>query len=325
MMAFGGLYAWLARATGKDSPDGERRKSSSCPGVFVRLLFPVVLVFVPLMAHAFSGFSAPTSAELVILREEARAYEHGEGVSKDPQRAAALYCDGARFGDAEAQFELGWMHANGRGVERNDAVAAYFFRMAAEVGHEQARKMLRFVGSASTSVPDCLRPKVLDFALEDIDDMKSPAQQKVLGLVRKLAPEYGVSPRLVVAIIRAESNFQVGAVSGKNAQGLMQLIPETSQRFNVKKPFDPEQNIRGGMSYLRWLLAYFEGDVVLVAAAYNAGEGAVNRYRGVPPYSETREYVKRIMALFKSDKHPFDAEVVAPSPELPRIKVASLR
>ena len=75
----------------------------------------------------------------------------------------------------------------------------------------------------------------------------------------------------------------------------MQLIPETSARFNVKQPFDPVQNIRGGFAYLRWLLAYFQGDVALVAAAYNAGEGIVERYRGIPPYAETRAYVQRIM------------------------------
>ena len=127
-----------------------------------------------------------------------------------------------------------------------------------------------------------------------------------------------------MAIIRAESNFNPGAISPKNAQGLMQLIPETAERFNVKKPFDPEQNIRGGLSYLRWLLAYFEGNIMLVAAAYNAGEGAVNRYAGVPPYAETQGYVKRIREIFRHDQHPFDAKVTTPSRELPRI-IASKR
>ena len=75
------------------------------------------------------------------------------------------------------------------------------------------------------------------------------------------------------------------------------------------------------LAYLRWLLAYFEGDVSLVAAAYNAGEGAVNRYRGVPPYAETRGYVKRIVGLFKRDDHPYDARVTTPSPELSRIRL----
>jgi soluble lytic murein transglycosylase-like protein len=124
---------------------------------------------------------------------------------------------------------------------------------------------------------------------------------------------------LALAIARTESNFNPSAVSGKNAQGLMQLIPETSVRFNVRKPFDPEQNIRGGLAYLRWLLAYFRGDVALVAAAYNSGEGTVNRYRGIPPYPETRDYVKRILNFFPRDAHPYDEAVTPPSPDLEQI------
>ena len=104
----------------------------------------------------------------------------------------------------------------------------------------------------------------------------------------------------------------------------MQLIPETSVRFNVTRPFDPEQNIRGGLSYLRWLLAYFKGQVPLVLAAYNAGEGAVNRFKGIPPYAETRGYVKRIMEAFKKEHHPFDARVTEPSPELSRMRAGKL-
>ena len=274
-------------------------------------------------AYAFQRIKVLSQAELESMRAEARSYEHGEGVPKDPLRAVRLYCDGARYGDAEAQFSLGWMYANGRGVERSDETAAYFFKLAAAVGHQQAQKMLRFVGDPVAAAPECMR--VVDDEIgPDADEfLASPARKQVVELVRKLAPEYGVSPRLVMAVIKAESNFESTAVSPKNAQGLMQLIPETSLRFNVRKPFDPEQNIRGGMSYLRWLLAYFEGDVALVAAAYNAGEGAVNRYRGVPPYAETRGYVKRILGIFKKEIHPFNPEVTTPSPELPKIRVAN--
>ena len=268
------------------------------------------------------GTAAPVAVDLVALRDSARAAENGEGVAKDLARAAQLYCEGARHGDAEAQFSLGWMYANARGLPRDDATAAYFFKLAAAQGHVQAQNMLRFVGEAGATTPACLRPPPQKTE-DDVDlPASTPAQQKVVGLVRALAPEYGVSPRLVMAVIKAESNFEPAAVSPKNAQGLMQLIPETSLRFNVKKPFDPEQNIRGGLSYLRWLLAYFEGDVGLVAAAYNAGEGAVNRFRGIPPYAETRDYVRKIMSIFKKDEHPFDPTVTAPSPELPRIRPA---
>jgi len=255
------------------------------------------------------------------LRTEALSYEHGEGVAKDPARAARLYCEAALLGDAEAQFNLGWMYANGRGVDRDDARAAYFFALAAKQGHAQSQKMLRFVGEPAAKVPECMRPALLADDGRDMLVARGEAQEAVFGLVRQLAPQYGVSPRLALAVIRAESNFNPQALSNKNAQGLMQLIPDTSARFNVKQPFDPEQNLRGGLAYLRWLLAYFEGDVSLVAAAYNAGEGAVNRYRGVPPYAETRGYVKRIMSLFQREAHPYDASVTTPSPELPRIRL----
>ena len=90
--------------------------------------------------------------------------------------------------------------------------------------------------------------------------------------------------------------------------------------LNVKKPFDPEQNVRGGLAYLRWLLAYFRGNVKLVVAAYNAGEGAVNKYLGVPPYAETKAYVQKILAKYTNEVHPFDEAITGPSPELGRIK-----
>lgn len=277
-------------------------------------------LFLAQSAGAATDRTSPV--DLVALRNEARASENGEGVAKDLLRAARLYCEGARHGDADAQFGLGWMYANGRGLPRSDETAAYFFKLAAAQGHVQAQNMLRFVGEANASAPECMKPQASDLDGDEAYPATTPAQQKVVGLVRQLAPEYGISPRLVMAVIKAESNFEAGAVSPKNAQGLMQLIPETSLRFNVKKPFDPEQNIRGGLSYLRWLLAYFEGDVGLVAAAYNAGEGAVNRYRGIPPYAETRDYVKRIVGIFKKSDHPYDPAVTMPSPELPKIRLS---
>jgi len=266
---------------------------------------------------------------LVALRSEARAYEHGEGVARDVARAVALYCEASRQGDAEAQFSLGWMYANGRGMPRDNRMASLFFGLAAEQGHEYARKMLAFVGPAAAEPPECLRDpapppqeQLADFLEPDDEFVAStPEQKKAAELVLKLAPEFRVSPLLALAIIRAESNFDPNARSPKNAQGLMQLIPETSARFNVKKPFDPAQNVRGGLAYLRWLLAYFKGDVALVAAAYNAGEGTVERYRGVPPYAETRAYVQRIKRLYRKDRHPYDATVTEPSPELSRLSV----
>ena len=262
------------------------------------------------------GATSGGAAGLVALREEARAYEHGEGVRRDGARAAELYCEAAAGGDVEAQFSLAWMYANGRGIARDDAAAAYFFALAARQGHAQAQRMLRYVGEPGKDMPECLGgmdPRTYAEA--------SPEQRRLIDLIRRLAPEYGISPRLALAVARTESNLNPAAVSVRNAQGLMQLIPETSVRFNVKKPFDPEQNVRGGLAYLRWLLAYYEGNVPLTLAAYNAGEGAVNRFRGIPPFAETTGYVTRIMQVVKKDVHPFNASITEPSPELARCVV----
>lgn len=258
------------------------------------------------------------------LLAEAQSFEHGEGVRRDTARAAALYCQAAKLGDAEAQFNLAWMYANGRGVERDDALAATFFDLAARQGHEHAQRMLRFTGAPTRELPLCMQdpPEPEPVMTADIDPDLEAAfgttadRKRVIEIVRELAPHFDIDPQLVLAVIGTESNFNPKARSPKNAQGLMQLIPETAQRFNVRDTFDPVQNIRGGMAYLRWLLAYFEGDVVLATAGYNAGEGAVDRYKGVPPYRETREYVKRIQTLFRKTEHRYDQNVTTPSPVL---------
>lgn len=111
------------------------------------------------------------------------------------------------------------------------------------------------------------------------------------------AAQYGVDEAIVRAIIHAESAFNPNAISRVGAQGLMQLMPATAKRFGVSNAFDPSQNIRGGVKYLGWLLKRFNGDLTLAAAGYNAGEGAVDKYKGVPPYSETRRYVERVNLL----------------------------
>jgi hypothetical protein len=108
---------------------------------------------------------------------------------------------------------------------------------------------------------------------------------------------HGVEVTLVRAIIQVESDFDHLAISSKGAQGLMQLMPDTARRMGVTNAFDPRQNIFGGVRYLRFLLDMFRGDIALVAAAYNAGENAVTRYGGVPPYKETRNYVEKVQTL----------------------------
>ena len=115
--------------------------------------------------------------------------------------------------------------------------------------------------------------------------------------IQKAASSNGVDTALIRAIIHAESAYQVDAVSPKGAQGLMQLMPQTAKMLQVNDAFNPASNIDGGARYLADLLDLFEGDVTLAAAAYNAGPGAVEKYGGVPPYEETREYVRRINIL----------------------------
>ena len=271
-------------------------------------------------------------SQVLRWRQEALALEYGDGVPRDLLRAAELYCRAARYGDPEAQYNLAWMLTHSRGIERDDAQAAHLFAAAAEQGITQAQNMLAAMGSPRGPTPDCLRPPDSDppplakanpsattrkprpAAPPPPPPLPPNAPEQIVKFVTLVAPEYQLSPHLVLAVMATESNFDPWAVSPKNAQGLMQLIPDTAARFKVKRIADPAQNIRGGMAYLRWLLSYFQGDLTLVLAAYNAGEGAVDRYGGVPPYAETRAYVKRIIASIGGQRtHPFDANITLPS------------
>jgi soluble lytic murein transglycosylase-like protein len=284
-------------------------------------------------------------SQVLRWRQEAQALEHGEnGMPRDPARAATLYCQAAQHGDAEAQFSLAWMLTNGRGIERDDAQAAHLFLAAAEQGMPQAQRMMQSLGTPRGEPPPCLQPMAVQLPappappglaanqprraatplLLPEPPLPANAPEPIVNFVKLVAPDFKLLPQLVLAIINTESAFNPNAVSPKNAQGLMQLIPDTAARFKVRNILDPAQNIRGGMAYLRWLMAYYQGNVVLVAAAYNAGEGAVNRYRGVPPYAETLNYVRRVLAQVNQVVHPFDASVTEPSPVLPLMRVAGM-
>ena len=117
-------------------------------------------------------------------------------------------------------------------------------------------------------------------------------------IIRSAAERYGVDTRLVEAIVQTESAGNPTAVSPKGARGLMQLMPERAAELGVRDSFDPTQNVDGGVRHMRDLLQRFGGDVTLALAAYNAGEAAVRAHGGVPPYAETREYVRRVRALY---------------------------
>jgi soluble lytic murein transglycosylase-like protein len=115
-------------------------------------------------------------------------------------------------------------------------------------------------------------------------------------MIRHAAERHGLDPVLLTAMAEVESSFDPAAVSHKGARGLLQLMPETAERFGVEDAFDASQNVDGGARYLRWLLERYDGRTELALAGYNAGEAAVDKYQGIPPYRETRDYVERVMA-----------------------------
>jgi len=250
------------------------------------------------------------------LLEHGFAAQIGHGQARNGLRAAILYCDAAREGSSEAYYRLARLYLTGDGVARDLPMAASLFSVAAQLGHYRAQQALELTGLREERLPECLTSPETAWAglpgsrYVDIDryaDSLKADRLSVVRLIRKLAPSYGVDHRFALSIAAVESNFNAKAVSPKNAQGVMQLIPDTAERFNVKNPFHPEQNIRGGLAYLRWLLKRFNNDLTLVAAAYNAGEGAVDRHGGVPPYAETQAYVTRVLQFL-------------PPPELPNVR-----
>jgi len=123
--------------------------------------------------------------------------------------------------------------------------------------------------------------------------------EKYDHLIFKTSEKYNINYNLIRAVIKAESNFNPQAVSRTGAKGLMQLMPKTAYALQVKDSFEPEENIDGGVRYLRYLLNLFQGDLYLALAGYNAGENAVIHYKGIPPYPETRTYVQRVLRFYQ--------------------------
>jgi hypothetical protein len=146
-------------------------------------------------------------------------------------------------------------------------------------------------------------------------------QAEVQRHIDQYARFFGLSPRLVQAVVQTESGYNVRALSSKGAMGLMQLMPGTAAILGVADPYDPQQNIRGGTAYLRQQLDKF-GSVSLALAAYNAGPGAVERHAGVPPYAETQGYVRKVMALYQAAPPPEGVTILASDQAQMRREVA---
>ncbi|MGD9871293.1 MAG: lytic transglycosylase domain-containing protein [Thauera sp.] len=281
----------------------------------MRRLALVVLLAIAPPLHAEVPAWTDEPAELVRVIERADASRS----AGNNLVAARLYCTAAAHGSLEAQYQLARLYIGPLRARRGRDTGHVLLALAAQRGHERAGKLLSTLRRPLPTplerhLPTCLftsaplppadREAVAPHAVvEHYVATLPPGQRSHARLVQKLAPRYKVDPRLALAIVRAESNFNPSARSPRNAMGLMQLIPDTAERFGVRDPFDPEQNVRGGLAYLKWLIARYDGDIARVAGAYNAGEGAVDRYNGVPPFAETEEYVRRILGFYRARRH----------------------
>lgn len=132
----------------------------------------------------------------------------------------------------------------------------------------------------------------------------APPENELLSSIERHAERRGLDPRLVRAVVQAESGYNPAAVSRMGAMGLMQLMPATARELAVARPFEPEENLRGGTEYLRSLLTRFDGRTELALAAYNAGPSAVARFGGIPPYPETLDYVRKVLSLWRGEAAP---------------------
>jgi TPR repeat protein len=279
-----------------------------------RRLLPALLVAALALAPGLARAGEPAADFAQGLR-----YETGDGVPRDLHEARQHYCAAAGNGHPAAAYHLGLLFVTGRGVPRNDPVGAAWLRFAARHGHPQAQAALDrlgglepaprptgCVGVAPGTVEAAAPPAPASAPAPVRVALPLIAPRRIARLAARIGRKNKVDPVLVLAIIHAESGFESDAVSPKNAQGLMQLMPDTAERFGVKNVLDPVDNITGGTRYLRWLLAYFKGNLPLVLAGYNAGEGAVTRYGGIPPYPETVAYVEKIRRYYPAAHHPFD-------------------
>lgn len=235
------------------------------------------------------------------LLEEAWAFEERARVPEEELFAAAIYCEAARFGSAEGHYRAGLIFLRGTAGTRDPVSAKAFFYYAQELGHPEVGPLLKELGNIPIKQPACLSEPEAYRSLAALDFSRHLAQlpesrRKIASMITQLAPHYGVPPGLALAVAAVESNFNATAQSSRNARGIMQLIPATAERFGVRNVWNPEENIRGGLSYLKFLLNRFQGKQDLAVAAYNAGEGSVDKYGGIPPYYETQSYVFRVLS-----------------------------
>ena len=226
--------------------------------------------------------------QTLIAADAAAGIRYGKPAGQADASAYKLYCAAVLQGDVEAAYHLGWMRFSGREVPVDNARAAGWFQLAAKHGDAHSQRIL------DDLLPGMQAEKDADCPLKQ----GKPDRATIEAWINILAPGYGLDANLLHALVEVESRFNPRARSPKNARGLMQLMPATARRFEVDDIWDPVENLMGGMAYLRWLMDHYEGDLELSLAAYNAGEQVVNRYGGIPPYRETRDYVKTISRIY---------------------------
>ena len=257
----------------------------------IRSLFPGIFWLLLLMTFPATALVPAPDA----LRKEGVRLQSGAGWAKDYRRAYKFFCLAALEGDSSAAYHLGKMYQNGLGRVTDNGRAVGWFMQAEQMGHVEAGDVLKeeLKMISPEGDPNCPLVK------------SNPDRLTIKTWVHLLAPHYKISRDLVLSVIQVESNFNPQAKSPKNAFGLMQLTLPTAERFNVNDVWDPLQNIKGGMAYLAWLKEHYRdvkkrkpGRIRLMLAAYNAGEEAVKRYGGIPPYDETREYVRKVVRIY---------------------------
>jgi soluble lytic murein transglycosylase-like protein len=191
------------------------------------------------------------------------------------------------------------VHDRRRSVRRRARLRSLIFTaMALSAPHQFKHSQLKFGSTASAPQAS------VSTSIDSVFAM-SP-KEAYAGIIREAAALYRVSPTLIRSVMQAESAFDPTAVSSAGAMGLMQLMPDVARAFGIQDPFDPRENIMGGTRLLRELLDSHHGNIPLTLASYNAGPAAVARYRGIPPFRETRGYVKKITNLIADARHSGD-------------------
>lgn len=265
----------------------------------IRTVLLMLLIATGLHGGAVRAENDYQAPRVLAALAQGRAAELGIGMAKNRSLAMALYCHAGTMGSPEGFFRVGRLLATDDSRLRDRRLANTYLALAIRLGKHQALKFYDAnVPNATLSSP-CGTfvdgAQKLPFDVDSYLAQQPAAKQKIAALIRVMAPQYQVDPRLALAIALAESNLDAGAVSDTRAQGVMQLMPATQLRFGVTKPLDPEQNVRAALAYLSSLNKRFAGDWSRIAIAYEAEETGVKRCSGSSPCLETQQYVRRVL------------------------------